>query len=293
MKNRFQIQFLPASSSRSRWRRPRDRLAPDQVYFTSLRTFSPTSSAPARNVTYKKVQLDAVESQRLQHRLGYSPSKTSYRSTSATSGGRVDGYAFIDEEKGEHLPITFAVKLSPDGKVLRQEIVRLPARRAATKCATIASAAQFARQERPRRHRDRSGHSGRLGREPSRRARWRSASRRAVVLFDELGQPSAVVNRQSAVWSGGSSPPAAFASGNLSARSQADLHLLRPVLARRHRSVSMMFYEDLVGAEDGGRGRLLRGASHRSAAASPAAGGPQIEMPRRGGDGPEQITGGR
>ena len=94
----------------------------DQVYFTA-RDLLADFFKSSQNVTYKKVQLDGSEMQRLQHRLGYTPSKASYTFYVATSGGRIDGYAFIDEEKGEHLPITFAVKLSPQGKVLRQEIV--------------------------------------------------------------------------------------------------------------------------------------------------------------------------
>src|SRR3954447_10112020 len=94
----------------------------EQVYFTPrdlLADFFRTS----QNVTYKKLQLDEAGKQRLQHRLGYVPEKQSYTFYVATSVGRVDGYAFIDEEKGEHLPITFAVKLSPAGKIERQEIV--------------------------------------------------------------------------------------------------------------------------------------------------------------------------
>lgn len=94
----------------------------DQVYYTPhdlLADFFRSS----QSVTYKKIQLDDAERARLQHRLGYVPAKSSYTFYVATSGGRVDGYAFIDDEKGEHLPITFAVKLSPDGKVERQEVV--------------------------------------------------------------------------------------------------------------------------------------------------------------------------
>src|SRR5262249_24520308 len=94
----------------------------DQVYYSSrdlLADFFRSSQA----VTYKKVQLDGDEVARVAHRLGYTPSKTSYTFFVATSGGHVDGYAFIDDEKGEHLPITFAVKLSPAGKVVRQEVV--------------------------------------------------------------------------------------------------------------------------------------------------------------------------
>ena len=94
----------------------------DQVYFTA-RDLLADFFRSSQNVTYKKVQLDEPERQRLQHRLGYTPAKASYTFYVATSGGRIDGYAFIDEEKGEHLPITFAVKLSPAGKVMRQEVV--------------------------------------------------------------------------------------------------------------------------------------------------------------------------
>jgi hypothetical protein len=41
----------------------------------------------------------------------------------AQGAGGVDGYAILDEEPGQHLPIGFAVKFSPAGVVLRQEIM--------------------------------------------------------------------------------------------------------------------------------------------------------------------------
>lgn len=41
----------------------------------------------------------------------------------ATTGGRIDGYAVIDDEKGQHQPITFAVKLDAEGRVTRTEIM--------------------------------------------------------------------------------------------------------------------------------------------------------------------------
>lgn len=94
----------------------------DQVYFTPrdlLADFFRSSQA----VTYRKVEVDAAERRRLQQRLGYAPARSSYTFYVATSGGHVDGYAFLDDERGEHLPITFAVKLSPEGRVERQEIV--------------------------------------------------------------------------------------------------------------------------------------------------------------------------
>jgi hypothetical protein len=92
------------------------------VYFSTadlLRDFFRDSKA----VTYKKVDIAAKDRDRLVRRLGYTPARQTYTFYVATSGSKVDGYALIDEEQGEHLPITFAVKLSPEGVVLRQEIV--------------------------------------------------------------------------------------------------------------------------------------------------------------------------
>ena len=162
----------------------------DQVYFTPrdlLADFFRTS----QNVTYKKVELDAAGKQRLQHRLGYHPARDSYTFYVATSGGRIDGYAFIDEEKGEHLPITFAVKLSPEGKVQRQEIVVY----------------REARGDEVRDERFRAQFVGKSARDAidtdedimavsgatiSSRA-MAVGVKRAVVLFDELVKPQAVV----------------------------------------------------------------------------------------------------
>ena len=49
----------------------------DQVYFTS-RDLLADFFRSSKNVTYKKVQLDDAGQKRLQHRLGYTPAKTSY-----------------------------------------------------------------------------------------------------------------------------------------------------------------------------------------------------------------------
>jgi electron transport complex protein RnfG len=94
----------------------------DQVYFTS-RDLLADFFRSSQQVTYKKMQIDGVDRDRISKRLGYALPRTSYTFYVASSGGRIDGYALIDEEKGEHLPITFAVKLSPEGKVQRQEVV--------------------------------------------------------------------------------------------------------------------------------------------------------------------------
>ncbi len=94
----------------------------DQVYF-SPRDLLADFFRSSQSVTSKRLQLTDGDKSRLAHRLGYTLPKPSYTFYVATSSGHVDGYAFIDDEKGEHLPITFAVKLSPAGKVLRQEVV--------------------------------------------------------------------------------------------------------------------------------------------------------------------------
>jgi hypothetical protein len=74
----------------------------------------------SQRVTFRKFDLDAVERHRVEHRLGYRlPDGKSYNVFIAETAGRVDGYAFIDEEPGQHLPITFAVKMSPSGTVER------------------------------------------------------------------------------------------------------------------------------------------------------------------------------
>jgi hypothetical protein len=94
----------------------------DGVYF-STRDLLTDFFRKSQSVTFKKVPVGPAERARLAQRLGYAPTKASYTFFVATSGGNVDGYALIDEENGEHLPITFAVKLSPAGVVERQEIV--------------------------------------------------------------------------------------------------------------------------------------------------------------------------
>jgi hypothetical protein len=99
----------------------------ETIYFSTadlLRDFFRDSKA----VTYKKLDVGPESRARLVRRLGYAPARASYTFFVATSAGtdgraRIDGYALIDEQMGEHQPITFAVKLSPNGVVERQEIV--------------------------------------------------------------------------------------------------------------------------------------------------------------------------
>jgi len=92
------------------------------VYF-STRDLLADFFRSSERVTFKKIAVGSVERQRLLSRLGYAPEKPSYTFYVASTGGHVDGYALIDDEMGQHLPITFAVKLSPGGMIERQEIV--------------------------------------------------------------------------------------------------------------------------------------------------------------------------
>jgi hypothetical protein len=74
-------------------------------------------------VTYKKFELSPEQRERIERTLGYALPKASYTFYVAKSSDNVDGYALLDEENGEHLPINFGVKLSPRGAVERQEIL--------------------------------------------------------------------------------------------------------------------------------------------------------------------------
>ena len=95
----------------------------DGAVYYSTRDLLADFFRASEHVTYKKVAIDPAARARLAARLGYTPARDSYTFFVATTGDRVDGYAILDEEKGEHLPITFAVKLTPTGTVERQEIV--------------------------------------------------------------------------------------------------------------------------------------------------------------------------
>jgi hypothetical protein len=93
----------------------------DQVYWSTealLKDFFRTSE----RVSYVKVETDPAKDV-LKASLGYVPGKTSFVVFVAHSGSKVDGYAVIDDEPGEHLPITFGVKLSPEGVVERMEVM--------------------------------------------------------------------------------------------------------------------------------------------------------------------------
>lgn len=94
----------------------------ETTYYTTrgvLKEFFPNSD----KVTYVRFTPTKAERKVLAKRLGYALAKKSYVFYVAKTGDTIDGYAFVGDEMGQHLPITFAVKLSPRGKVLRQEVM--------------------------------------------------------------------------------------------------------------------------------------------------------------------------
>ena len=91
-------------------------------YYTTrgmLAEFFPHSE----RVTYRTFTLDAPVRARLAQRLGYAPARDRYTIFVATTQGKVDGYAVVDDEQGLHQPITFATRLSSRGSVERVEIM--------------------------------------------------------------------------------------------------------------------------------------------------------------------------
>ncbi len=95
---------------------------PETSYYSTrgvLAEFFPHSE----RVTYRTFALDAAARARLSQRLGYAPARDRYTVFVATTQGKVDGYAVIDDERGLHQPITFATRLSPRGIVERVEIM--------------------------------------------------------------------------------------------------------------------------------------------------------------------------
>lgn len=99
----------------------RDAVA-ETAYFSTrsvLAEFFPKSE----RVTFRTFALEGMVKSRLTQRLGYKPAKDRYTIFFATTQGKVDGYAVVDDELGQHQPITFATRLSSRAVVERLEIM--------------------------------------------------------------------------------------------------------------------------------------------------------------------------
>jgi Na+-translocating ferredoxin:NAD+ oxidoreductase RnfG subunit len=68
-------------------------------------------------------KLDEAAQKKAQDLLGYVPPKDRYTFYLGKTDGKVDGYALIDEQVGKVLPITFIIRLSPEGKVQTVEVM--------------------------------------------------------------------------------------------------------------------------------------------------------------------------
>ena len=94
-----------------------------EVAYYSTRSVLAAFFPKSERVTYRTLVLDGANRARLASRLGYTPAFDRYTVFVATTHGKIDGYAVIDDEKGLHQPITFATKVSPQGIVERVEIM--------------------------------------------------------------------------------------------------------------------------------------------------------------------------
>jgi hypothetical protein len=165
-----------------------------QGVFFSTRDLLADFFHASKAVTYKKVTIDPAARARLLQRLGYAPVRNSYTFFVATTDSHIDGYAIFDEELGEHLPISFAVKLSPEGVVERQEIVAYREPRG-----DEVRDDRFRRQFVGKSARDAIAANQDIvaisGATISSRA-MAVGVKRAVVLFDELLRPGSVLTAQ-------------------------------------------------------------------------------------------------
>lgn len=95
--------------------------AAEEVFWTTkslLKDFFQTSE----KVSYVVLETRA-HGATLKKLLGYTPPRDKYVVFVAKTGEKVDGYAIVDDEPGQHEPITFGVKLSPEGLVERLEVM--------------------------------------------------------------------------------------------------------------------------------------------------------------------------
>ena len=96
-----------------------------EVFYTPrtvLAAFFPGS----QRVTYKQFALTQEVQKRLGQRLGMPLPRSSYTfyiALGGATGDTVDGYALLDEAPGQYMPISYAVKFSPRGKVAQMEIM--------------------------------------------------------------------------------------------------------------------------------------------------------------------------
>jgi electron transport complex protein RnfG len=100
-----------------------DGVARAETSYYSTRTVLAEFFPNSEHVGYRTFAVDRSIRARLAQRLGYAPARDKYTIFVATTHGKVDGFAVVDDEQGLHQPITFATRLSPRGIVERVEIM--------------------------------------------------------------------------------------------------------------------------------------------------------------------------
>lgn len=91
------------------------------VYFSrDALTASFFGPAEVETVTFAP---DSAQRAAIEASLGYKLPKPSYEILIARDAGQVSGYAIIDEQVGQHDPITFGLRFDAEGRVLRVEVM--------------------------------------------------------------------------------------------------------------------------------------------------------------------------
>src|SRR5689334_2932415 len=86
----------------------------DQTFWTTRALLGDASFfGRSEKVGFQQFNLTPELRAHIEARLGYHLPRDRYTVFVATTGAHVDGYALFDDEPGQHLPITFAVKISP------------------------------------------------------------------------------------------------------------------------------------------------------------------------------------
>jgi Na+-translocating ferredoxin:NAD+ oxidoreductase RnfG subunit len=84
-----------------------------------MKSFFPTS----KKVTYKRVTLAPADAAEIAKRVGVESIKRDWVVYYGETDARRDGYAIVDQEKGMHDPIDFAVRFTDNGVVDRVEVM--------------------------------------------------------------------------------------------------------------------------------------------------------------------------
>lgn len=92
------------------------------VYY-DIRTLLSEQFRFSERVTYRKLALTKDERALLAQRVGRSALRNEYTLFVALSKGQIDGYAIVDEERGQHEMITFAAFFDREGRVMRHEVL--------------------------------------------------------------------------------------------------------------------------------------------------------------------------